>query len=72
MASLLRTSWTDPGIIPRATVQEATDTERQIGSHLLHVLLQMMCCLMSWCQAGGGLCSSSMLVLISVVVLHVY
>jgi len=31
MASLLRTSWTDPGIIPRATAQEAADTERQIG-----------------------------------------
>ena len=32
MAALLRTSWTDPGIIPRATPQEAADTERQIGS----------------------------------------
>lgn len=31
MAALLRTSWTDPGIIPRATAPEAADTERQIG-----------------------------------------
>jgi len=48
MAALLRTSWTDPGIIPRATAQEAADTERQIGS-FYHVTLsrtQMMCSLL--------------------------
>ena len=32
MAALLRTAWSDPGIIPRATAEEAADTERQIGS----------------------------------------
>jgi len=49
MAALLRTSWTDPGIIPRATAQEAADTERQIGSFCDHVTLsltQMMCSLL--------------------------
>ena len=32
MATLLRTALTDPGIIPRATPQEAADTERHIGN----------------------------------------
>lgn len=31
VASLLRTSFTDPGILPRATADEAADIERQIG-----------------------------------------
>ena len=31
MATLLRTSFTDPGMIPRATPDEAADIERQIG-----------------------------------------
>ena len=31
MATLLRTSWSDPGIITRATAEEAADTEREIG-----------------------------------------
>jgi len=34
MATLLRTALSDPGIIPRATVQEAADTERHIGTLL--------------------------------------
>jgi len=35
MATLLRTALSDPGIIPRATRQEAEDTERHIGSVFL-------------------------------------
>lgn len=31
MAALLRTTWSDPGIIPRATPQEAADIEKQMG-----------------------------------------
>lgn len=31
MCSLFRTSFTDPGVIPRATPDEAADVERQIG-----------------------------------------
>ena len=31
MGTLVRTSWSDPGIIPRATPAEANDIERQIG-----------------------------------------
>lgn len=29
--SLLQTSFTDPGILPRATPEEAADIEKQIG-----------------------------------------
>ena len=36
MATLLRTSFSDPGMIPRATPDEAADTERQIGMLLLN------------------------------------
>jgi len=32
MSTLLRTAFTDPGIIPRATQHEAADTERHIGN----------------------------------------
>jgi len=49
MAALLRTSWTDPGIIPRATAQEAADTERQIGSfhHFTLSPVQITCSLLN-------------------------
>lgn len=32
--SLLQTSFTDPGILPRATPEEAADIEKQIGKGL--------------------------------------
>jgi len=31
MSALLRTSFSDPGVIPRATPDEAAYTEKQIG-----------------------------------------
>ena len=31
MSTLFRTSFSDPGVIPRATPDEAADIERQIG-----------------------------------------
>ena len=34
MATLFRTSFSDPGVIPRATPDEAADLERQIGKTL--------------------------------------
>jgi len=36
MATLLRTSFSDPGMIPRATPDEAADIERQIGAYASH------------------------------------
>lgn len=33
--SLLQTSFTDPGILPRATPEEAADIEKQIGKGTL-------------------------------------
>lgn len=38
MASLLRTSFTDPGILPRATADEAADIEKQIGEVDMEVI----------------------------------
>jgi len=39
MATLLRTSFSDPGMIQRATADEAADIERQIGVfHTLSLL----------------------------------
>lgn len=35
MGTLLRTSFTDPGVLPRATPDEAADLERQIGKTLI-------------------------------------
>jgi len=41
MANLFRTSFSDPGIIPRATIDEAVDIERQIGIYAFYYLLYM-------------------------------
>lgn len=49
IVSLLRTSFTDPGILPRATPDEAADIEKQIGEvqhgrHVQHVAFSFFCC----------------------------
>lgn len=41
--SLLRTSFTDPGILPRATPDEAADIEKQIGE-AQHGSHRAFCC----------------------------
>lgn len=35
LATLLQTTFSDPGILPRATTDEAIDIEKQIGTHIL-------------------------------------
>ena len=37
MATLLRTTFSDPGMIPRATPDEAADIERQIGAYTYYL-----------------------------------
>lgn len=37
MSSLLRTSLSDPGIIPRATSEEAAYVEKQIGNIFCYI-----------------------------------
>lgn len=39
MSALLRTSLTDPGIIPRATQDEAAYVEQQIGIFLINKII---------------------------------
>lgn len=43
MATLLRTAFSDPGIIPRAKADEAAYIERTIG-----MSLNYLCCLVCW------------------------
>ena len=37
MSTLFRTSFSDPGVIPRATPDEAADIERQIGDIIMQI-----------------------------------
>lgn len=41
MSALFHTSFTDPGIIPRATVEEAVYTEKQIGEASIPLALSL-------------------------------
>ena len=37
MSTLFRTAFSDPGVIPRATPDEAADIERQIGEYSQYI-----------------------------------
>lgn len=50
MSSLLRTSFTDPGIIPRASHDEAAYIEKQIGECFLAYVLRDLCAIASVAQ----------------------
>lgn len=39
MATLFRTSFSDPGVIPRATSEEAADLEKQLGMDLIYIYI---------------------------------
>lgn len=42
LLTLLRTSFTDPGIIPRATTEEAAYFEKQFGNLSYYIIISMI------------------------------
>lgn len=48
MSSLFHTSFSDPGIIPRATAEEAIYTEKQIGNVLPILGPVLLFCMVVW------------------------
>lgn len=63
MGMLLRASFSDPGVLPRATPEEAADIERQIGARkdkilTLPLCLSYFCSFSHWAESAGSGCRS--------------